>query len=251
MARTTSKSDPAHARIALLIGENGVRKLRAARVAVFGAGAVGSFAIEALARSGVGFLRIIDFDEVRLSNLNRQLYALRSTVGKSKAALAAARVADLNPACEVDARPEFFAGPEADEHLGGGLDFVIDAIDSMNPKVSLICAARERCIPIISSMGAAGRTDPTRVRVTDLNEVVGDPLSKIVRKKIHRRGVRDGVDAVWTTERMHRPPEEPEAEEELFERGRPRAPLPSMVFVPAAFGMAAAHHVVKRLLARR
>ena len=251
MTRKKAGVDPALARVALLIGEDGVRRLGAARVAVFGVGAVGSFAIEALARSGVGFLRIVDFDEVRVSNINRQLFALRSTVGRSKAALAAARIADLNPACEVDARPEFFAGPEADALLGGGLDFVIDAIDSMNPKVSLICEARARGIPIVSSMGAAGRTDPTRVRVTDLNEVVGDHLSKIVRKKIRRRDVRDGVDAVWTTERMLRPPEEPEAEEEYYERGRPRPPLPSMVFVPAAFGMAAAHHVVKALLARR
>ena len=251
MHRRTNKIDPAFARLALLVGEEGGARLAAARVAVFGVGAVGSFAIEALARSGVGYIRVVDFDEVREGNVNRQLLALRSTLGRSKATLAAQRIADINPAAVVDARQEFFAGPEAEELLAGDIDYVIDAIDSMNPKVSLICEARARNLPVVSSMGAAGRTDPTKVRVTDISEVVGCPLSKVVRKKLHRRGVRDGVAAVWTTERMHRLPERPPPEEELFERGRARAPLPSAVFVPAAFGMAAAYHVVRYLLERR
>ena len=235
----------------MLIGGDGLARLAAARVAIFGAGAVGAFAIEALARSGVGYLRIVDFDEVRVSNMNRQLLALRSTVGCAKAALAAARVRDINPAAAVDARTMFFAGPAEETLLDGGLDYVIDAIDSMNPKVSLICAARSRGLKVISSMGAAGRTDPTRVRVTDLDEVVGCSLSKVVRKKIRRRGVRDGVDAVWTTERMARRLMAPPSPEASVARGRERAQLPSAVFVPAAFGIAAAHHVVRHILEKR
>jgi tRNA A37 threonylcarbamoyladenosine dehydratase len=245
--------DQAFTRLSMLLGGEGMTKLASARVAVFGMGAVGSFATEALARCSVGYLRLVDFDEVKPSNINRQLYALNSTVGRQKVELAASRVQDINPGAVVDARKAFFHADTAHELLGDGLDFVIDAIDSLNPKVSLILESRQRDIPIVSAMGAARRMDPFSVRVTDISKVKGCPLSAIVRKRIHRHGIYTGVTAVWSTEPVIDLPEagngDASSEEtETFKRGRVRKPLPSIVFGPAAFGLAAAHFVVTEIL---
>ncbi len=247
--------DPAWARLLLLLGEKRLNRLRCARVAIFGLGAVGSFATEALARSGIGYLRLIDFDEVKASNLNRQLFALRSTLGKAKADLAKDRVKDIHPSTIVDSQKIFFSEEIAESCLDGNLDYVIDAIDSIRPKVSLIRSAVNKKIPIVCAMGAAGRLFPGKVRCTDISETKDCPLCRHVRKKLHRYGIRSGVTAVWSDEPFKEISEEEKQEvqgifdeKETFRRGRVRSPLPSMVFVPATVGIYAAQHVVTSLL---
>ncbi|MFA6034362.1 MAG: tRNA threonylcarbamoyladenosine dehydratase [Myxococcota bacterium] len=240
-------------RLRMLVGAAALERLRGARVGVFGLGAVGSFAVEALARCGVGSLRVVDFDSVKESNLNRQLYALRSSVGEDKVALAAARIADINPACLVDARRTFFCAGEAGTLLHG-LDWVIDAIDSLNPKVQLSCEAHGRGIAMVAVMGAARRFDPNPVLVTDISEVRGCPLSAVFRKRLHRHGIYTGITAVWSQGPVFCPPPDavvPEGEVEAgdtLERGRRRDPLPSIIFGPAAMGLAAAQKVVTEII---
>lgn len=224
-------------------------------MAVFGLGAVGSFATEALVRSGIGYLRLIDFDEVKASNLNRQLFALRSTLGKNKADMAWERLKDIHPDTVVDARKIFFSEEIADSCLDNSLDYVIDAIDSVGPKVGLIHSAVVRKIPIVSAMGAAGRLYPDKVRCTDISETKECPLCRHVRKKLHRLGIHTGVTAVWSDEPFKEIDKEEQQEmqcaleeQETLKRGRVRTPLPSMIFVPATVGIYAAQHVVTSLL---
>jgi len=246
----------AFGRLRLAVGENGLDRLTRARVAVIGLGAVGSFATEALARSGIGYLRLVDFDVVSPSNINRQLFALSSTVGKTKADVAAARVLDIFPGCRVDIRKEFFCLESApgilDQPTDEPLDFVIDAIDSLHSKVTLISECVARGIPVISSMGAADRSDPGAVHVTDLGKSYNCPLAKHVRKRLHRRGIFDGVMAVWSSEPpCHADADDDDArntsdpaEDNGFFRGRERPPLPSMAPLPGIFGLSAAAWVI-------
>jgi tRNA A37 threonylcarbamoyladenosine dehydratase len=235
------------------VGAAGLERLAAARVAVVGLGAVGSFAVEALARSGIGNLRLVDFDDIKPSNLNRQLYALTSTLGRYKVDVALERVRDINPAIHVEGMRRFFDSSSADEVLDG-IDHVVDAIDSLSPKVTLIAACVNRGIPVVSAMGAADRTDPTRLRVTDLFESGGCPLARHVRKRLRRQGIEGGPMAVWSDEATavvshcdEVPPDAP-PEEEALRRGRDRRPLPSMAPMPAIFGLAAANHVILAIL---
>jgi tRNA A37 threonylcarbamoyladenosine dehydratase len=249
-------SDPvagAFARLERMVGPEGLARLRAARVAVFGLGAVGSFAVEALARSGVGHLRVVDFDDVRPSNLNRQLYALAGTIGRPKVELAVERVRAINPAIDVDGRRAFFAADTADDLLAMPLDHVIDAIDSLNPKATLLIECVRRGIPVVSSMGAAERSDPTAVRVTDLEETEVCPLARKLRRRLHRAGVRCGITAVWSCEPPVHAPIDADDEgvpggEETLRRGRDRRTLPSMAPLPGIFGLVAANHVLWAIL---
>lgn len=240
-------------RVELLLGAEAVARLRQAHVAVIGLGAVGSFAVEALARTGVGHLRLVDFDVIEPSNLNRQLYALTDTIGRRKVDVAVERVHAINPDIRVDARPAFFAEDTLDELLAPPVDYIIDAIDSLNPKVGLIRAAVERGIPIISSMGAASRTDPTQLRLTDLFKTEGCPLAARVRKRLRRVGIRRGVWAVWSAQPLVRKAVDPatvpeEAEDDAVERrGRERHVLPSLCPLPGIFGLTAANHVIMEL----
>ncbi len=243
-------------RLRLAVGEEGLDRLAGARVAVIGLGAVGSFATEALARSGIGYLRLVDFDIIQPSNINRQLFALSSTVGMAKADVARARVLDIFPGCRVDTRKLFFCQDTAatilDEPADEPLDYVIDAIDSLHSKVTLIAECVSRGIPVISSMGAADRMDPGAVHVTDIGKSYNCPLAKHVRKRLHRRGIFDGVMAVWSSEppchagRQDDSDENDDSPEDKgVHRGRDRAPLPSMAPLPGIFGLAAAGWVIK------
>jgi len=161
-----------------LIGKEALGKLKRARVAVFGLGAVGSYAVEALARAGVGYFRLVDCDCIRPSNINRQLYALESTLGKPKTEAARARVLDINPDCTVEALQVFAAKNTLAELLAGPLDAVVDAIDSVTPKVELIASAARFGIPVVSSMGAATRMDPGAIRLGDISETDVCPLAR-------------------------------------------------------------------------
>jgi len=237
-------------RMEMMLGAEGLARLRAARVTVVGLGAVGSYATEALARSGVGHLRLIDPDIVRESNINRQLYALTSTLGRPKIEVAAARVRDINPDCAVEAIRTFVHVETLDEVLGGDPDVVLDAIDAFTPKLELIAAALERGAPLISSMGAALRSDASRVRVGMLAETVGCPLARKLRSGLRKRGLEPCLPCVYSDEVVDRarvfPPEELTADE--LDRGRRRRALGSLPTLTGIFGLTLANEAIKRLV---
>lgn len=187
-------------RTELLVGGEGFEVLQGARVCVIGLGGVGSYAAEALARSGVGHLTLVDFDRVCITNLNRQLHALRSTVGDLKVDHMVARARDINPKAEVVGLPLFYSEETSEAVLGPGYDFVLDCIDNMATKLHLLetCVATGR--RVISAMGAGGRLDPTRVQVSDLADTRIDPFARIVRKQLAKRGITTGFDCVWSDE---------------------------------------------------
>jgi len=239
------------ARLIQLVGPEAMARLEAAEVAVFGLGAVGSFAVEALARAGIGTLRLVDFDVLQPSNLNRQLLALQSTLGRPKIDVARGRVADINPACRVDARSGFVDADTAPGFLEPAPDAIIDAIDGVNSKVNLLAAVHRLGLFTVSSMGAARRLDPARVRVADLADTEGCPLARVVRKRLGRRGIRGGIRCVFSTE----PPlpsqvPAPAAVEETT-RGRPRPPLGSISYLPAIFGLHAAAETIRWILQKK
>lgn len=242
---------PYFGRTELLIGEDGLRRLQTARVAVFGLGGVGSFAVEALARSGIGELRLVDFDCVGPSNFNRQLYALRSTQGQAKVAVASARLRDINPELIIDAREAFFHTDTAEELLAPPLDFVIDAIDSLGPKCELLAQCAERGVPVISAMGAAARTDPTALRIGSIWETEGCPLARKVRRTLRKRGITAEIPVVSSSEppcATFDPASLGEQAEDYYRRGRARRVLPSMGMLPGMVGLLAANYVVQRLV---
>ena len=188
-----------------LIGDAGMRRLQGARVAVFGLGGVGSYAVEGLVRSGVGHLTLVDFDVVCVTNSNRQLHATVSTVGKAKAELMEQRCKSINPEVSVTTIVDFYREELAEQMLAGKIDYVIDAIDNIKAKLHLLNECVKRKIPVVSSMGAAGRLDPTYIRVEDLCETHMDPFAKDVRKLLKRKHGIDtnkptGITAVFSIE---------------------------------------------------
>lgn len=234
---------PLSERTRILIGDAGVARLRASRVLVAGLGGVGSFVAEALARAGIGALTLVDHDRVAPSNLNRQLVALGSTIGRLKTDVMAERIADINPDCRVVALPLFLDEERMDSFLSGGFDQVVDAIDSLSSKTALIAAALRLDVPIVSSMGAGGRMDPTRVQVGDLMDTRVCPLAREVRTRLRRRGIGRGLTVVWSDETPI-PPLPPEE----TGRGRPRAVNGTLSYMPSIFGLMLAGLVVRRLL---
>jgi tRNA A37 threonylcarbamoyladenosine dehydratase len=184
----------------LLLGGPAHERLSGASVCIVGLGGVGSYAAEAIARCGVAHLTVVDFDRVCLTNLNRQLHALRSTVGEPKADLVAARVRDIHPKCDVRPMVLFYSPDTSDTILDRPFDVVIDAIDHLASKLHLIETCVRRGIPVWSAMGAGGRTDPARVRVSDISETRVDPFARVVRQGLRDRGIERGVGVVWTDE---------------------------------------------------
>jgi len=250
----TQDQNPFFKRIALLTGAEGLQRLQQARITVVGLGAVGSFAVEALARSGIGHLRLIDFDVVHESNVNRQLYALPSTIGVSKTDLALERVRAIHPGCDVQTERLFITEESAPQAVADAPDILIDAIDSVNPKTCLLQAAVEARLHIISAMGAATRTDPTLIRIADISETYNCPLAKFIRKRLRRRGIENGIRCVFSTE----PPSKEAVSDETdhapgevrseLGRGRPRNTLGSFCAIPAIFGLTAAQDAINTLL---
>ncbi len=243
-------------RTRLLLGDEAVLRLSRARVCVVGVGAVGSYVVEGLARAGVGWLRLVDFDEVKPSNRNRQLHALTSTLGRAKAEVARERVLDINPACRVEAVRRFAAAETADSLLEGGLDLVVDAIDSLNPKVDLIEAGVRRGLPVYSALGAATRTSLADVAFANLFATAACPLGRLVRKRLRRRGIHEGdIQCVYSRE-LRNPaaarPRDGDGEEggrSEYRRGRDRTVLGSLGTVTGIFGLWLAHEAVLRLAA--
>ena len=176
-------------RARILFGSDGLDRLQNARVAIFGLGGVGSFAFEALVRSGVGALDLIDNDTVSLSNLNRQLLALRSTVGMRKTDVAAARAADINPSAVIRTYPVFVTAENIDIFPFAEYDYVIDAIDTVSAKIALVLRCRDAGVPILCSMGTGNKLDASRLRIADLSETRYCHLARVMRKELRRRGV--------------------------------------------------------------
>jgi len=226
-------------RTALLLGEAGVNALKKARVAVFGIGGVGGFACEALARAGVGSLLLVDDDTVSESNLNRQLIALRSTIGQPKVAVMAARIADIDPSIAVETRQCFFDETTAGSFDFSAFDYVIDAIDTVSAKVELICRAKAAGTPIVSCMGAGNKLDPTKFVVTDLAKTDTCPLARVLRQRLRKQGIQH-LQVVYSTE----PPLTPL---ETIEDGGRRQLPGSVSFVPSAAGLVAAGAVIRAL----
>lgn len=231
-----------------LIGKEAFAKLKHARVAVFGLGAVGSYAVEALARAGVGYLRLVDCDCIRPSNMNRQLYALESTLNRPKAEVARERVLDINPDCMIDALQAFVMKKTLDQLLSKPLDAIVDAIDSVSPKVELIAAAVRTGLPVISSMGAATRMDPTAIRLGDISETDVCPLARFVRKRLRRRGISRGVRCIFSVEEPANTAGPVDGEEESFHQGRLRRPIGSLSYITGIFGLLSAYEVIKILV---
>ncbi|MBQ3866590.1 MAG: tRNA threonylcarbamoyladenosine dehydratase [Clostridia bacterium] len=227
------------ARSAMLFGEEGLLKLRRSRVAVFGVGGVGGAAAEALARGGVGHLTLVDGDAVSLSNLNRQIAALHSTVGKPKAEVMAARARDVDPEIDVEARVEFFTAETADRFDFAAFDFVVDAIDTVSAKILLIQKAMAAGVPVISAMGAGNKLHPERFEIADLDKTSVCPLARVMRKELGRRGIRH-LRVVYSREE----PVETGAGRSA-ETGR--AVPGSASFVPGAAGLLLAGEVIRSL----
>lgn len=231
-------------RTRLLLGSDGMEKLKNARVAVFGLGGVGGYVVEALARSGIGALELIDHDTISITNLNRQLIATRSTVGQSKAAVAKARVLDINPDIQVTARQTFFGPDTAGDFDFTQYSYVVDAIDTVTGKLALVTAAQAAGVPIISSMGTGNKLDPTKFQIADITKTSVCPLARIMRKECAKRGIKH-LKVLFSTESPIAPAPDATTAEELPE-GR-RALPGSVAFVPSVAGLIIAGEVIKDL----
>jgi len=237
------------ARTEQLLGPDACARLGAAQVAVFGLGGVGSFAVEALARAGVGGLRLVDYDCSNATNLNRQLFALHSTLDLPKVEVAAARILDINPDCRVDPRRAFIDAGTVDALLEPEPDLAIDAIDSLSSKVLLLAACVRRGIPVLSSMGAGGRVDGTQVLAGDLAETRICPLARMVRQRLGRLGIRTGIRCVYSEEPARNTlPHDPADAGEHFGAGRRRTPIGTLSYMPALFGLRIAQEAIAALL---
>ena len=224
-------------RTELLLGADGLQKLKRAHVAVFGVGGVGGYVVEALARSGVGAFTLIDPDKVSESNINRQIIALHSTVGQYKTWAARSRVLDISPDCKVQTK-EIFYLPENDEIDFSIFDYVVDAVDTVSAKLSIIERAIAANVPVISAMGAGNKIDPTRFEVADLAKTTVCPLARVMRRELKKRGI-EHVKVVYSREE----PQPVKATDE--ETGKP-VPA-SIAFVPSVAGLILASEVVKDL----
>lgn len=225
-------------RAELLLGEEALEKLRSARVALFGIGGVGSFAAEALARGGVGHITLVDGDTVSITNINRQLIALHSTVGKEKTAVMAERIADISPETEVETYPVVYGAENRDLLDFSAYDYVIDAIDTVTSKLILIEEAKKAGVPVISCMGTGNKFHPERFEVTDISKTSVCPLAKVMRKELKVRGIKN-VKVVYSKEE----PQKPAASTETGKRQIPG----SLSFVPPVAGLLLAGEVIRHI----
>ena len=246
-------------RTELLIGSEGLSTLAKKHVMICGIGGVGSYAAEALGRAGIGKITLVDFDDICLTNVNRQIHALSSTVGQQKVAAMAARLQDINPAAEIIPIREFFSQENAGRLLIPQPDFVLDAIDHFTAKASLITFCRKQNIPIISSMGAANKLDPTKIEVSDISTTKNCRMARSMRKILKNSGVTSGVQVVYSTE-LHRELDPasssgcgtdcicPNRSEQTFRCEHRRVILGSISYIPSIFGLTMAGVVINELL---
>jgi tRNA A37 threonylcarbamoyladenosine dehydratase len=235
----------------LAIGKEGLELLKNSTVAVLGIGGVGTFAAEALARSGVGRLILVDKDDVDITNVNRQIHALMSTIGQQKVELMRDRVKDINPDCEVIALKMFYTEETYEKFFSYGLDYVVDASDTIMYKIHLMKECLKREIKIISSMGAANKMDPTRFEIADISKTHTDPLAKIIRTKLRKEGITKGIPVVFSDESpiVIREDVRKEVGNDAAKIRKAQMPPSSNAFVPSVAGLVAASWVVRDILA--
>lgn len=231
-------------RTQMLLGENALKKLAGSKVAVFGVGGVGGFAAQALARSGIGKIELVDSDTVALSNINRQIVAFHSTVGLYKTEVMKKMIEDINPLAEVTEKRIFFLPETADSFDFSSYDYVIDAVDTVTAKIHLVETCNAVGVPIISSMGAGNKLDPTAFEVTDIYKTSVCPLAKVMRRELKKRGIRK-LKVVYSKE----PPLTPESQPSEDNGGSSRRQTPgSISFVPSVAGLIIAGEVIKDLI---
>jgi len=224
----------------MLIGKDALEKLRESDVLVVGLGGVGAYAAEMICRAGTGRMTVADGDVVHTTNRNRQLLALKGTEGMSKAALMGHRLREINPSLELTVIDEYLKDERMVEILDKGFDYVVDAIDTLSPKLFLIWHSVQRKIPVVSSMGAGGKFDPLQVSVSDISLTTNCPLARILRKRLHRLGIREGITAVYS-------PEPVDKSKVVSSAGEPNkaSTVGTISYMPALFGIACASVVIR------
>jgi tRNA threonylcarbamoyladenosine dehydratase len=245
-------------RTELLVGTDGLENFKRRHVMICGIGGVGSYAAEALGRAGIGRISLVDFDDICLTNVNRQLHALTSTVGQSKVEVMATRLRDINPAAEILPVKAFFSRENAEQLLTPRPDYVLDAIDHFTAKAALITICREQGIPVISSMGAANKLDPTKIHVADISATRNCRMARSMRKMLRKTGIASGVQVVYSTEghRELSPAAShcgtecicPNRGDQVFSCDNRRVILGSISYIPSIFGLTMAGVVVNELL---
>lgn len=227
-----------NSRTALLLGEGAVEKLKSSKVAVFGVGGVGGYICEALARTGVGELHIFDRDTLSVSNINRQIIATHSTVGRDKVDVMRERILDINPSCRVVAHKVFYLPENADEFDLSQYDYIADAVDTVSAKLELVCRADKLGTPIISAMGAGNKLDPVAFEVSDIYKTEGCPLARVMRRELKARGVKK-LKVVYSKEEPKKSP--------LIDSESGKAVPGSVSFVPSVMGLIMAGEIIKGL----
>lgn len=243
-------------RTQLLLGKEAMEKLKNSTVAVFGIGGVGTFVVEALARSGIGSFALFDDDKVCLTNINRQLIATRKTIGKNKVEVMAERIQEINPKAKVTTHQVFYMPDNADEYDLTGYDYIVDAIDTVTAKLELIVRAKANNIPIISSMGAGNKLNPTQLEVADIYKTSMDPLAKVMRHELKKRGI-ENLKVVYSKEKPIKPIDDEDSCENscvcpagTTRKCTQRRAIPGSVsFVPSVAGLIIASEVVKDIAA--
>ena len=230
-------------RTEMLIGEEGLKKLLSSHVCVFGVGGVGGYVVEALARSGVGKLDLVDADTVCESNINRQIIATHKTLGMYKVDAEKERILEINPGCEVNVYRMFYLPENSGQIDISVYDYVVDAVDTVSAKIEIIKKAKEAGVPVISCMGAANKLDPTAFRVTDISKTSVCPLARVMRRELKKRGI-DSLKVVYSQEQAITPLQLEEAE------SNKRVTPASIAFVPSVAGLIAAGEVIKDLIDR-
>jgi tRNA threonylcarbamoyladenosine dehydratase len=229
-------------RTELILGNEGLRKLKASNVLVVGLGGVGAYAAEMICRAGIGSMTIVDGDTVHPTNRNRQLPALKSTEGLPKAVVMGQRINEINPDIKLTVIQEYLKDERMVEVLNIGYDYVVDAIDTLSPKIFLIYHSLQRKLPLVSSMGAGGKFDPTRICIADISETTDCPLARILRKRLHRLGVKEGFTAVYSPEPVDKNKVVPTPGEQ-----NKASVVGTISYMPASFGIACASVVIRDL----
>ena len=227
-------------RTMIVMGEEAMSKLKSSHVAVFGVGGVGGYALEAIVRSGVGEITIIDNDTVSVTNINRQIIALHSNIGEKKINVAEKRIKDINPDCIVHKSDSFFLPGMEEDFNFSSFSYIVDAIDTVSGKIALVEAANKYSVPIISSMGAGNKLDPTLFTITDIYKTNTDPLSRVMRRELKKRGIKK-LNVVWS-------PEKPIENRITINNEDKKRPVPgSVAFVPSVAGLIIASKVITDL----
>jgi Dinucleotide-utilizing enzymes involved in molybdopterin and thiamine biosynthesis family 1 len=229
-------------RTELLLDDEKLKRLRNANVLVVGLGGVGAYAAEMICRAGVGAMTIVDGDHIHPSNRNRQLPALKSTEGLAKAEVMGQRILDINPDIKLTVIQEYIKDKRMIEVIDRGFDYVVDAIDTLSPKIFLIFHSMQRKLPLVSSMGAGGKFDPTKVAICDISETTDCSLARILRKRLHRLGIMDGFTAVYSPEAIDK-----SKIVSIKEEQNKASIVGTISYMPAAFGIACASVVLRDL----